>query len=116
MALLTQGRAEQREHEAHRQVAPNGKTVRGTQQHQAEDHKKRHPVRADETKTGVVLKEQVGGDTESEQTPVDEVLTLQDVKRRSMTADALQTQTNVCVRTTASGGMTYSSPKAPRPR
>lgn len=44
MALLPGVRAATREPGEQEHVAVDGKTVRGRQKHEAEDHKKRHPV------------------------------------------------------------------------
>jgi hypothetical protein len=65
MALLTRVRTAERQEGEHTQVARDGTTVRGTQNHLAEDHKKRPPVKRDDTATGIVLTEQIGGDPES---------------------------------------------------
>lgn len=104
MTLMTRVRAKQREKEEQRHVALDGKTLRGTQKHQAEDQKKMHQVSLYETQTGIVLKEQIVGDKESEQTRVEEFLIPLLVKGRIVTADALHTQTKVCVSILASGG------------
>jgi predicted transposase YbfD/YdcC len=104
MSLLTRVRAEQRAKEEQRHVALDGKTLRGTQKHQAPDQKKMHQVSLYETQTGIVLKEQVVRDKESEQTRVEEFLTPLYVKGRIVSADALHTHANVCLSILASGG------------
>ena len=68
MALLTRVRAAERKEGEHTHVALDGKTVRGTQKHLAEDQKKMPQGNLDETATGIVLKEPIGGDKEREQT------------------------------------------------
>jgi hypothetical protein len=57
MDLLTRVRAEKRAEGEQMHVILDGKTLRGTQQHLAEDQKKMHHVNLYEAKTGVVLKE-----------------------------------------------------------
>jgi len=101
---VTRVRAEQRTKEEQRHMALDGKTLRGTQKHQAEDQKKMHQVSLYETQTGVMLKEQVIRDKESEQTRVEEFLTPLYVKGRIVSADALHTHSNVCLSILASGG------------
>lgn len=104
MSLLTRVRAAQRSKEEQRHVALDGKTLRGTLKHTAPDQKKMHQVSLYETQTGMVLKEQVVRDKESEQTRVQEFLTPLYVKGRIVSADALHTHTEVCLSITASGG------------
>jgi predicted transposase YbfD/YdcC len=104
MALLTRVRAESREQGEQRHVVLDGKTLRGTQKHLAADQAKMHQVSLYETGTGVVLKEQVVGDKESEQSRVEEFLTPLYVKGRLLSADALHTHASVCASITASGG------------
>lgn len=104
MALITRARAEQRAKEEQWHVALDGKTLRGTQKHQAPDQKKMHQVSLYETQTGIVLKEQIVGEKESEQTHGEEFLIPPLVKGRIVTADALHTHTNVCVNIRESGG------------
>ena len=57
MALLTRGRSEKREPGEQEHGALDGKTVRGTQNHLAEDQRKMHHVNLYEIQTGVTLKE-----------------------------------------------------------
>ena len=104
MSLLTRVRAEKRERGEQEHVALDGKTLRGTQKHEAEDQKKMHQVCLYETRTGVVLKEQIVKDKESEQTRVEEFLTPLYVKGRIVSADALHTHAKTCASITASGG------------
>jgi len=104
MSLLTRVRAGQREPGEQEHVALDGKTLRGTQKHAAEDQKKMHQVSLYETRTGIILKEQVVNDKESEQTRVEEFLIPLSVKGRIVTADALHTHAKTCASITASGG------------
>ncbi len=104
MSLLTRVRATTREPGEQEHVALDGKTLRGTQKHQTEDQQKMHQVSLYETGTGVVLKEQVVGDKESEQSRVEEFFTPLYVKGRVLSADALHTHAKVCASITASGG------------
>jgi predicted transposase YbfD/YdcC len=104
MSLVTRVRADSREIGEQEHVALDGKTLRGTLKHEAEDQKKMHQVCLYETCTGVVLKEQVVKDKESEQTRVEEFLTPLYVKGRVLSADALHTHAKTCAGITASGG------------
>lgn len=104
MSLLTRVRAATREAGEQEHVALDGKTLRGTQKHEAEDQKKMHQVSLYETRTGVVLKEQVVKNKESEQTRVQELLLPVYVKGRIVSADALHTHATICTSITASGG------------
>lgn len=104
MSLLTRMQASEREAGQQQHVALDGKTLRGTQQHQAEDQKKVHQVNLYETQTGVVLKEQSVREKEGEQSRVGEFLLPQWVKGRVLSADALHTHASVCASTIASGG------------
>jgi predicted transposase YbfD/YdcC len=104
MALLTRVRAAHREDGEQTHVALDGKTLRGTQKHLAPDQKKMHQVNLYETGTGVVLKEQVVEDKESEQSRVQEFFTPLYVKGRIVSADALHTHASVCASITTSGG------------
>lgn len=104
MSVVTRARAARREPGEQEHVALDGKTLRGTQKHEAEDQKKMHQVCLYETQTGVVLKEQVVGDKESEQTHVEEFLTPLYVKGRIFSADALHTHAKTCATITAAGG------------
>ncbi|WP_373323727.1 ISAs1 family transposase [Dictyobacter formicarum] len=104
MALLTRVQAPHREPGQQQHIALDGKTLRGTQQHLAEDQKKVHQVNVYETHTGVILKEQVVQEKEGEQSRVGEVLIPQFVKGRIVSADALHTHASVCASILASGG------------
>jgi hypothetical protein len=104
MALLTRVQASHRETGQQQHIALDGKTLRGTQQHLAEDQKKIHQVNVDETHTGVILTEQVVQEKEGEPSRVGEVLIPQLVKGRIVSADALHTHASVCASILASGG------------
>jgi predicted transposase YbfD/YdcC len=104
MALLTRVRAAEGKEGEHTHVALDGTTVRGTQNHLAEDHKKMHPVNLYETATGIVLKEQIGGDTEREQTRRAAFFTPLDGKGRLVSAAAVHTHARVCASSIASAG------------
>lgn len=104
MSLVTRVRAAERLPGEQDHVALDGKTLRGTQKHEAEDQKKMHQVSLYETRTGIILKEQVVKDKESEQTRVEEFLLPLYVKGRIVSADALHTHAKTCASITASGG------------
>jgi predicted transposase YbfD/YdcC len=104
MELLTRVRAQDREAGEQQHVALDGKTLRGTQKHLKEDQQKMHQVSLYETQTGVVLKEQIVAEKESEQSRVSEFFLPLYVKGRVLSADALHTHASVCASITASGG------------
>lgn len=104
MDLLTRVRAKTRAEEEQAHVVLDGKTLRGTQGHLAEDQKKMHHVNLYEAKTGVVLKEQMVAEKEGEVTQVKAFLTPVLLQGRIISADALYTQRQVCVEVRASGG------------
>ncbi len=104
MDLLTRVRAEKRAEDEQMHVVLDGKTLRGTQEHLAEDQKKMHHVNLYEAKTGVVLKEHMVAEKEGEVTQVKEFLTPLLLQGRILSADALYTQKNVCQEVIASGG------------
>lgn len=104
MGMLTRVRAQTRERGEQQHVALDGKTLRGTRKHLKEDQKPMHQVSLYETQTGVVLKEQIVAQKESEQSRVGEFLLPLYVKGRIVSADALHTHAAVCARITASGG------------
>ena len=56
----------QAEAQVHEHVALDGKTLRGTQGHQAPDQQKMHQVALYEAQTGLVLKEAIVGDKQNE--------------------------------------------------
>jgi predicted transposase YbfD/YdcC len=92
------------EREEHVHVALDGKTLRGTLGHLAADQQKMHQVGLYETRTGVLLKEQVVAEKENELSQVSEFLTPLWVKGRLISADALHTQHAFCTRVVAAGG------------
>ena len=87
------GQAEAQEH-VH--VALDGKTLRGTLGHEQPDQRKMHQLALDETKTGLLLKEQITGEKQNELSIVSEFLTPLWVSGRILSADALHTQQAVC--------------------
>ena len=104
MDLLTRVRAREREAGEQQHVALDGKTLRGTQGHLAEDQKKMHQVSLYETQTGIVLKEQIVGDKENELSRIEEFLAPQWIKGRLVSADALHTQQTFCLAVILTGG------------
>jgi predicted transposase YbfD/YdcC len=87
------GQAE-REEQVH--VALDGKTLRGTLGHEQPDQRKMHQVGLYETKTGLLLKEQVTAEKQNELCIVSQVLTPLWVRGRILSADALHTQHAFC--------------------
>src|SRR5215831_3887204 len=104
MNLLTRVRAEKRIAGEQMHVVLDGKTLRGTQNHRAEEQKKMHHVNCYEAKTGIVLKEHMVADKEGELTRVKEFLTPTVLQGRIMSADALYAQTSVCQAVISAGG------------
>ncbi len=104
MDLLTRVRAEKRAKDEQMHVVLDGKTLRGTQQHLAEDQKKMHHVNLYEAKTGVVLKEHMVDEKEGELTKVSVFLTPLLLAGRIISADALYTQKRFCQEVIASQG------------
>jgi predicted transposase YbfD/YdcC len=114
--VLTRARAVQRcgdepsrlvgqaERQQHVHVALDGKTLRGTLGHEAADQRKMHQLALYETRTGLVLKEQVVGDKENELSIVSQFLSPVWVKGRIISADALHTQRTFCADVTHGGG------------
>ena len=92
--------AGQEEREEHRHVALDGKTLRGTLSHDHPDQKKMHQLGLYETKTGLLLKEQVTGEKQNELSIVSQFLTPLWVKGRIISADALHTQHLFCASVT----------------
>lgn len=92
------------EREEHVHVALDGQTLRGTLGHLAADQRKMHQVGLYETRTGVLLKEQVVAEKENELSQVSEFLTPLWVKGRLISADALHTQHAFCTNVVAAGG------------
>ena len=77
-------------------LALDGKTLRGTLGHVVADQKKMHQLALYETRTGVILKEQVTGEKQNELSIVAQFLTPVLVKGRLISADALHTQCAFC--------------------
>jgi predicted transposase YbfD/YdcC len=103
MQLVTRVRAQSRVEGEQRHVVLDGKTLRGTQQHVAEDQKKMHHVNLYEAKTGIIVKEHMVAEKEGEITRVKEFLTPVLLQGRILSADALYTQKQVCHEVIASG-------------
>lgn len=104
MDLLTRVRAQKRTPEEQRHVVLDGKTLRGTQHHLAEDQKKMHHMNLYEAKTGIVLKEQTVAEKENELTRVKDFLTPLLLSGRIISADALHTQKSFCQEVLAASG------------
>lgn len=80
----------------HVHVALDGKTLRGTLGHTSADQQKMHQLALYETKTGLLLKEQVTGEKQNELSIVSDFLTPRWVTGRLISADALHTQHAFC--------------------
>src|SRR5450631_4242091 len=104
MDLLTRVRAEKRVSGEQVHVALDGKTLRGTQHHLAEDQKKMHQMNLYEAKTGIVLKEEVVAEKANELTHMKSFLTPVFLQGRIISADALYTQHSFCQEVIAAGG------------
>ncbi|GAC1500143.1 MAG: ISAs1-like element ISCbu1 family transposase [Ktedonobacteraceae bacterium] len=104
MDLLTRVRAEKRAKDEQMHVVLDGKTLRGTQRHLAEDQKKMHHVNLYEAKTGVVLKEHMVAEKEGEVTQMEVFLTPLLLQGRIISSDALYTQKRFCQNVMASRG------------
>ena len=104
MDLLTRVRAEKRTESEQRHVVLDGKTLRGTQHHLAEDQKKMHHVNLYEAKTGIVLKQHMVAEKEGELTQMKAFLTPPLLAGRIISADALYTHQSFCQEVVASGG------------
>lgn len=100
--LLTRVRAEKRAKDEQMHVVLDGKTLRGTQEHLADDQKKMHHVNLYEAKTGVVLKEHRVAEKEGELTQMRVFLTPLLLAGRIISADALSTQRSFCQQVIAS--------------
>ncbi len=92
--------ARQAEREAQVHVALDGKTLRGTLGHEPADQVKMHQLALYETKTGLLLTEQVTGEKQNELSIVSQFLTPLLVKGRIISADALHTQHAFCLSVT----------------
>ena len=96
--------AGQAEREEHVHVALDGKTRQRTLGHEPADQVKMHQLALYETKTGLLLKEQVTGEKQNELSIVSQFLTPLWVKGRIISADALHTQHVFCASVTRWGG------------
>lgn len=115
MDLLTRVRAEKRAQGEQRHVILDGKVLRGTQGHVAEDQRKMHHVNLYEAKTGVVLKEQMVAEKEGEVTQRKAFLTPLLQQGRIISADALYTLKDVCLEVISAGGEYLLFAKANQP-
>jgi predicted transposase YbfD/YdcC len=86
----------QAEGEAHVHVALDGKTLRGTLGQEQPDQRPMHQLALYETKTGLLLKEQVTGEKQNELCIVSQFLTPLWVSGPILSADALHTQHAFC--------------------
>ncbi len=104
MELLTRVRAEKRVAGEQEHVVLDGKTLRGTLGHLAEDQQKMHHLNLYEAKTGIILKQRMVAEKAGELTHLKEFLTPTLLKGRIISADALYTQKAFCQEVIASGG------------
>ena len=81
---------------AEQHVALDGKTRQSTLGHEALDQRKMHQLALYDTQSGLILKEQVTGEKQSELSIVSAFLTPVLVKGRIISADALHTQHAFC--------------------
>jgi predicted transposase YbfD/YdcC len=104
MDLLTRVRAQKRREGEQTHVILDGKTLRGTQHHLAEDQQKMHHLNLYEAKTGIVLKETMVAEKANELTHMTSFLVPVLLQGRILSADALFTQHRFCQEVVASGG------------
>lgn len=104
MDLLTRVRAEKRRAGEQTHVILDGKTLRGTQNHQQEDQRKMHQMNLYEAKTGIVLKEAMVAEKANELTQKTGFLTPVLLQGRILSADAIFTQRDFCQQVIAAGG------------
>jgi predicted transposase YbfD/YdcC len=104
MDLLTRVRAEKRREGEQVHVVLDGKTLRGTHHHLAEDQKKMHHMNLYEARTGIVLKEGMVAEKANELTHMKSFLTPVLLQGRVISADALFTQRSFCQEVIAAGG------------
>lgn len=104
MELLTRARTAKRAKGEQTHVVLDGKTLRGTQGHLAEDQGKMHQMNLYEAKTGIILKQRMVAEKAGELTHMQEFLTPTLLKGRIISADALYTQQAFCQQVIASGG------------
>lgn len=115
LELLTRVRAEKRVQGEQTHVVLDGKTLRGTQDHLAEDQKKMHHMNLYETKTGIVLKQCMVSEKVGELTQMKDFFPPTLLKERIISADALYTQKAFCQEVIASGGDYLLFPKGKQP-
>jgi len=96
MDLLTRARANKRVKGEQEHVVLDGKTLRGTQSHLAEDQPKQHHMNLYEAKTGIVLKQRMVAEKAGEVTHMQDFLTPTLLTGRIISADALYTQKAFC--------------------
>lgn len=101
--------------EQYRQVALDGKTLRGTLAHTAPDQRSQHLVALYETQTGIVLAQQAVPDKANEITLEALLLTPTQVQGRIVTADAMHTQRTCCAAIHRFGGYYVLLAKANQP-
>jgi predicted transposase YbfD/YdcC len=104
MDWLTRVRAERREKGEQEHVVLDGKTLRGTQGHLAEDQEKMHQMNLSEAKTGIILKQRMVAEKAGELTHRQDFLTPTLLKGRIISADALSTQKLFCQATINADG------------
>ncbi len=104
MDVLTRARAQKRIPGEQLHVVLDGKTLKGTQHHLAEDQRKMHHRNLYEATTVIVLKEQMVSEKENELSLVKDFLTPLLLQGRLISADALYTQRSVCQDVIAAGG------------
>ena len=103
MDLLTRVRSTKRLPEEQTHVVLDGKTLRGTLQHLAEDQRPMHHMNLYEAKTGIVLKQAMVAEKANELTHMNAFLTPVLLQGRIISADALYTQRSFCQQVIAAG-------------
>jgi hypothetical protein len=103
MDLLTRVRTQDRKPEDQTHVVLDGKTLRGTLQHLAQDQRPMHHMTLYEAKTGIVLKEVMVPEKANELTHMKAFLTPVLLQGRIISADALSTQRSFCQEVLAAG-------------
>lgn len=104
MELLTRVRAARRQKGEQEHVILDGKTLRGTQGHLAEDQRKMHHMNLYEANTGIVLQQRMVAEKAGELTHMTEFLTPPLLKERIISADALYTHPAFCQGVVSSEG------------
>lgn len=104
MELVTRMRAGKRQKGEQEHVILDGKTLRGTQGHLAEDQRKMHHMNLYEANTGIVLKQRMVAEKAGELTHMTEFLTPALLKERIISADALYTHPAFCQGVVSSEG------------